>query len=259
MGDGFSSQTVTEQKYMTFDPFNRQQRDPDAALVAVFKSHSIPNEAKTAAAGRPIEDDIEICEIRFPGSRAVSVFPATAVSHWVTDPYTGHQTQQTYAERFSHQYRQFKAQTVQTKQGTPLEYVPFLTAGRRAELKAQNLYTIEALAEIDGEPLKNLGVGARELKNQAMEFIAGAQRLAPSTQLQAKLEAVEARAAALEQDNQALAAKLALEACGDAMLDAMSDTQLKDYVAANTGTRPLGNPARKTLLRMAIECKPKVS
>jgi hypothetical protein len=243
---------------MTFDPQPYRQHDPDAALVAVFKQHSIPNEAKSAIAGRPIEDDIEIVEIRFPGSRAVSVFPATAFCGWATDPYTGSQTKRTYAERFSHQYRQFKAQATQTKQGTPLNYVPFLTAGRQAELKAQNIYTIEALAEIDGEPLKNLGPGGREMKNKAMEFLDSTSKLAPSMQLQAQLEAALAAKQALEDDNRALAARLTAESSGDEMFDAMSDTQLKEYITANTGARPVGNPARKTLLRSALECKPKV-
>ena len=56
----------------------------------------------------------------------------------------------TYAERFARQYQQFKAQAAQTKSGTPLEYAPFLTEARRAELRALNIYTVEALAAIDG-------------------------------------------------------------------------------------------------------------
>ena len=68
------------------------------------------------------------------------------MSHWSDDPVTGEQTQVTYAERFQHQYRQFKTAAAQTKTGTPLDHAPFLTEGRRAELRAQNIYTVEALA-----------------------------------------------------------------------------------------------------------------
>ena len=198
------------------DPMDRNMmtarlggRDPDAALVALFRHHAIPNEAATAKAGRPIFDDMEVCEIRFPGSRAVSVFPATAQSDWVTDPYTGGSTPRTYAERFAREYQQFKRHVAQTKAGTPLQYVPFLTEGRRAELQALNIYTIEALAIIDGQELKNLGPGGRELKNQAEAFLADAGKLAPSTQLQAELEATKARVLTLEEDNKALQAQAA--------------------------------------------------
>ena len=47
----------------------------------------------------------------------------------------------------------------------------FLTEARRAELRAQNIYTIEALAAIDGLELKNLGMDGRDLKNKAMEYL----------------------------------------------------------------------------------------
>ena len=246
------------------DPMDRShmaerlgRRDPDAALVALFKHHAIQNEAATAKAGRPIFDDMEVCEIRFPGSRAVSVFPALAQSDWVSDPYTGASIRRTYAERFPREYQQFKRHVAQTKAGTPLQYVPFLTEGRRAELQALNIYTIEALATIDGQELKNLGIGGRELKNQAEAFLADASKIAPSTQLQAELEATKARMLALEEDNKTLQQQaLKAEASGDAMLDSMTDAQLKDFIASNTGQKPIGNLGRKTLLRMALDARP---
>jgi hypothetical protein len=50
-------------------------RDPDNALVALFKHHAIENIAKSKEAGRPIFDDVEYVEIRawlktsdFPGN-----------------------------------------------------------------------------------------------------------------------------------------------------------------------------------------------
>jgi hypothetical protein len=95
------------------------------------------------------------------------VLPATSVSHWAIDPATGGQIKVTYAERFRRQYQQFKALTAQTKSGTPLTHAPFLTEGRRAEMRALNIYTVEQLAAIDGQELKNIGTGGRELKNAA--------------------------------------------------------------------------------------------
>src|SRR6516225_4089070 len=175
-------------------------QDPDASLVATFKNHAILNDAKTAAEGRPIYDDMEIVEIRFPGSRSVSAFPATAMSHWVVDPQTGGQTKSTYAERFPRQYQQFKARAAQTKSGTPLAHVPFLTEARRAELRAQNIYTVEALAAIDGQELKNLGYNGRDLKNHAIAFIEDSKSKAINTQAQAELEALKARNEILEDD-----------------------------------------------------------
>jgi hypothetical protein len=223
--------------------------DPDATLIALFRHHATPNEAKTIAAGRPIYDDVEICEIRFPGSRDVKVFPATSFCRWITDPLTGGQTKQSYAERFPRQYQQFKMQTAQTKAGTPLDHLPFLTEGRRAELRALNVYTAEALAAVDGQELKNLGPGARELKNQAMAYMEDAKQNAPNLQMQAELEALRAKNMVLQEDLEAA------KALGGEF-EAMSLEQLRDYIAANTGHVPAGTLNRKTLVRMCMEARP---
>jgi hypothetical protein len=233
-------------------------RDPDAQLVATFHLRGFQNDAKTIKAGRPIYDDIEICEIRVPGSREVKVFPAVEFSHW-GDNVDGRQVKVTYAERFARQYRQFKEHAAQTKSGTPLSHAPFLTDGRRATLRAMNIYTVEQLAAVEGAELKNLGPDGREFKNKAVEFLTDAERGAPNSQLMAELEALKARAAVLEDDNAALKQQRAVGdevSAGDDVLDGMSNEQLKDLIAAGTGNRPVGNPSRKSLLRMAADARP---
>jgi hypothetical protein len=236
---------------MAIDP-----RNPDASLVPIFKHWAQPNPAKTAQAGRPMYDDIEIVEIRFPGSRAMSVFPAQAFSHWAVDPNSGGQIKVSYAERFERQYRQFQMHAQQTKTGTPLEFAPFLTEARRAEMKALNIYTVEALCDIDGIELKNLGQGGRELKNAAQEYVASARNGAVSTQVQAELEALRARNQALEDDVSALKARAAVSAPGEEEFEDMSPDQLREYITANTGHTPQGNLSPKTLLRMARDARP---
>jgi hypothetical protein len=228
--------------------------DPDDVLVAQFKYLAMENPEKSKKEGRPIFDDVEVCVIRAPGMKDVKTFPSTALStQWLNDPETGEQRQITYAERFSHQYRQFKANAAQTKSGTPLEYAPFLTDGRRAELRAQNVYTIEQLAAIEGVELKNLGPGGREFKNKAIELIEEGRQSAPNKQMLAELEVLRARNAVLEEDMTLL--KTA-KARAEAEFDSMSDEQLRDYITANTGSAPQGTLPRKSLKRMAMEAAP---
>jgi hypothetical protein len=225
--------------------------DPDASLTAVFKHHAAPNDAKSVAANRLICDDVEVCEIRAPGSKTTTVVvPATAFSHWATDPHTGGQVKVTYAERFAHQYRQFKAQTAQTKAGTPLSHAPFLTEGRRAEMRALNVYTVEALAGMDGQELKNLGPGGRELKNAAMEYIEEAKKTAPNLHMLAEIEALRAKNAVLQEDLEA--ARLRPE--GE--FEGMDLDQLRAFITANTGHAPVGTLNRKALVRMAMDTRP---
>ena len=229
------------------------RQDPDENLVAVFKHLPMPNQGKTLAEGRPIFDDVEVCEIRSPGSKDVKVFPSTEFTRWVVDPETGEQTKQTYAERFRHQYQQFKAKAVQTKSGTPLAAVPFLSEGKRAELRAQNIYTVEALAAIDGAELKNLGQGGRDWKNSAEAYLEESRRGAPNLQLMAELDALKARNAILEED---LALKKAREAQGVSEFSTMTLEQLREYITTNSGQAPLGSLNKPNLIRMAESCKP---
>jgi hypothetical protein len=227
-------------------------KDPDAAAVALFKQYAKPNELKTREAGRPIFDDIEIVEIRFPGMKDIKVYPATEFSHWDVDPETGAQIKVTYAERFALQYRQFKARAHQTKSGTPLDHALFLTEAKRAELRAQNVYTVEALAIVDGQELKNLGPGGRELKNAALEYIEDSKKNnAPAMQMQAELEALRAKNAVLMEDLEASKSRGV-----DAEFREMTNEQLRDYVTAHTGHAPVGSANRKTLERMCMEARP---
>jgi hypothetical protein len=235
-------------------------KDPDETVVAIFKTHAVRDENKTIKAGRPIFDDMEICELRYPGSRSVSVFPATAFSHWHTDPFSGEQARVTYAERFSRQYQQFKSHSAQTKSGTPLDYVSFLTDARRAEMRAMNIYTVEQLAAIDGQELKNIGVNGREYKIKAQEYIDDTRKGAPNMEMARELEGLRARNAILEEDAERLLKLRKSErekpaAPGDEF-EGMSIEQLRDFIATNTGHAPHGTIGKKTLIRMAMDAQP---
>jgi hypothetical protein len=235
-------------------------KDPDDNIVAIFKNVAVPDAAQSAQAGRPVFCDEEHVELHYPGSKNWSSHPAASFSHWSVDPLTGDQVKVTYAERFRRQYQQFKAHATQTKIGTPLQYAKFLTEARCAELRAQNIYTIEALANVDGQELKNLGPGGRTMKNAAMEYIADAQSGAANLQLQAELELLRTKNQVMEEDLAALKAKqqtpppVTLEPADE--FDGLSLPELRNYITSNTGQPIMGTPNRKTLLRMAREATP---
>jgi len=234
------------------------EKDPDKNIVAVFKQLSVHNEAKSKLAGRPQFDDVDVCELRYPGSRNTGVYPATAFSHWSTDPETGEQVKVSYAERFPRQYRQFMERGTQTKSGTPLDYALFLTEARRSELRALNIYTIEALAAVDGQELKNLGPHGREAKNKAIEYLEDTDGKALARKLAQELEAAVQKNAVLEED-----LKILQERAGtdnpDSVFDDMTTEQLRAYIETHSGHAPRGNLNRKMLLKMAETCKPRAA
>jgi len=230
----------------------------ERGVTAVFRNDIIKNEGASRTAGRPIFDDIEVCELRYAGSKNTGVFPATEQSHWDEDEVNGGQRIVTYAERFPKQYQQFKARQQQTKAGTPLDYLPFLTEARRAELRALNIYTAEALTVVDGPELKNLGPGGRELKNQAIAFLESGSELAQINKLEAELAEMRAVNQVLEDDIKRgmLDKKPAAPATE---FDTMSDEQLRAHIQSLSGVEPKGNLPRKTLIRMAQEQKGNVA
>jgi len=234
------------------------EKDPDKNIVAVFKQLSVHNEAKSKLAGRPQFDDVDVCELRYPGSRNTGIYPATAFSHWSTDPETGEQVKVSYAERFPRQYRQFLERGTQTKSGTPLDYALFLTEARRSELRALNIYTIEALAAVDGQELKNLGPHGREAKNKAIEYLEDTDGKALARKLAQELEAAVQKNAVLEEDLKILQERAGTDK-PEEMFDGMTTEQLRSYIETHSGHPPRGNLNRKMLLRMAETCKPRAA
>lgn len=227
----------------------------EKGVVAIFRNHTMKNEGKSKLEGRAIFDDVEVCELRFAGSKNVFVFPALSLSHWEQDE-LGDQRQVTYAERFPKQYQQFRSREQQTKAGTPLDYLPFLTEGKKAEFRALNIYTAEALSIVDGAELKNLGPSGREFKEKAIEFLATSSDGSRLTKLEAELEELKAKNQILEEDRRRL---LSPREQATAEYDNMTDDQLRLHVKALTGIEPKGNLPRKTLIRMSQEQKENVA
>jgi len=213
----------------------------DNLVIPRFYNHTIENKAKSKEAGRPIFDDMEVVEVRFAGDRnKVSVFPATAICGQSQDE-EGDYRPITYAERWPEQYKRFKAKQTQIMEGTPVDELPFLTQGKRAELKALSIYTAETLAALDGQPLKNLGQGGRDLKNQAQAYLDRAAGTADVTGMAAEIAELKQLITELRADKPV------------SEFEAWTDTQIKDWIEEKINERPKGNPSHATLVKRADE------
>jgi hypothetical protein len=217
----------------------------DQLVVPQFKIHTKKNPAKTKEAARPIFDDMEIVEVRFAGNRqTVSAFPAHAVWSTVLNPQTGDYEPQTYAQRWPDQYRRFKMQAQQVAAGTPVEELPFLTQAKRSELKALSIYTAESLAALDGQELKNLGQGGRELKNQAQAYLDNASGSANVVKMQTEID--ELKRTISEMQGAAL-----IEPGWQSSFEDWEDEAIKEWIKTNKGTVPKGRATHATLVKDA--------
>lgn len=236
----------------------RQTAANDSMTIVRFFHMPVQNEGKTKTEGRPIFDDVEVCEIRFAGNREkVGHFPAHEVFKQERD-IEGNVTDVTYAIAYNTEYLKFKSGQNQTVSGTPTSELPFLSQSKRLELKALNIHTAEALAAIDGNNLKMLGMGGRELKNQAQAYLEKAAGSVDLVQMAARLAALESENARLKARS---ATASAAEDADEALVGAedpsaspffsMGADDIKNWIAEATGERPRGNPSHATLVKLA--------
>lgn len=210
-------------------------QDSAALTNARFYIHTTPNEAKSKAAGRPIFDEMEVCEISFAGNRqTVGVFPAHEEYGFreTTDEYGTSREKITYAMQFNEQYLKFKAGDAQSMGGTPLEELPFLTAGRRLELKALKIHTAESLAALDGANLKMLGQGGRDLKNKAAAYLETAEKTATIAGVNEALASRDAEIAAMREQLAALGNK-AQPAAKGSEFDTFENADIINWIASS--------------------------
>lgn len=151
--------------------YDGDANNDDKKLFVVFHRGFVQNEAKSAEAGRPVHDDVDMITIRVPGQRDSLVARADLG----------------YQQRFPRQWAQFKANAEQLGSGTQLSEVPWLTPAQIADLKATNIHTVEQLAEM-ADSNAHVFMGAQGLKQRAKAYLDAAAGAAPALKLQAELE-----------------------------------------------------------------------
>lgn len=236
----------------------------DTRLIVTFENFPVLNEAKSKEANRPIYEDMEVCRIRMGGDRLQApVFPAWAEAPGGAENEDGYIVPMTYKEKYAEQYRKFKAGEVQTKEGTPIEALTFLTPARIKEFKALNIYTAESLASLEGASLKSLGQGGLEWKTKAKAYLENAAGSATVTKLASENEFLKQQLEELRKERAQYPA--VLTAADERVTENLGydkpvsefadwdDDMIKEWIAEKTGSKPRGNPSHETLVKMADE------
>lgn len=171
----------------TYDPgtgltFNPNREINDARTLVRFFVEPQENAAKSATEGRPIFDDVEMVSITMAADKRTEVIERVKDQH---------------RQRWPELYRAFKEGREQDASGTPLEQWPPMTPARVAELKAVNIRTVEQLAAVSDAGLQQMGLGARQLRDQALAFLQQAKDGSAITALQQKNETLEGQIAVM--------------------------------------------------------------
>lgn len=224
--------------------------DEKPHLHVEFYTEPVENPKESAKQGRPIFEDKEFVFVQIAGDPK-NTFRAPAHSKGAGGI--------TYAERFPDHYRLFKLdQDQQGASGTPLSEVPWLSAARREELKALKIFTVEALAQLDGSLLQRIGMGARELKNKAQAWLDSAADHAGEARLAEELAARDAVIDELRQQMAELMAGrqtglLSSEPVDPSPFNGWDDGALRQFIEEQSGKKPHHLLGRAKLVQMAEE------
>lgn len=136
------------------------REDPaDKGLLVTFSFKAIKNEAKTAAEGRAVFDNVEWIKIQIPGSK-------DSAERKVTE---------NDKRRFHTRYQEWKVAGEMPVDGIPLKEWPMVSASQIAEFAALNIHTVEQLSAVSDSHLANLGMGGRTLRDKAISYLAQAK------------------------------------------------------------------------------------
>lgn len=148
-----------------------------------FYTEAVEHPGKSAQEGRPIFENRDFVAITNPGSRDEVVREAKEKAK--QDPYV------------AHAYKFWKETQEQPSDGTPLEQVPFLNPAQVRELKALNIMSLEALAELP-DTAKQRFMGGHDLQRKAKAFLQAAKDSAFATKVQGELDAANQQIAFLK-------------------------------------------------------------
>lgn len=157
----------------------------DSKLIVLFENKPIRNESKSKIEGRPIYDSFEWITIIIPGDKN-SVF-STKLSD-------------TYRQRFSSRYAKWKEKATTVIEGTPLDGWPALEITQISALKEQKIFTVEQLAGLNEQFVKNLGPNGWELIKKARAFLDFSKGAGRFEQVQVELDRAKVENDALRKE-----------------------------------------------------------
>ena len=188
--DVMEGAAMAQQPHRTASMGGPGQGNPDDNLLVKFYIDSVQDDEATKEAGRPIFKEVEMVDIRVPGSRNNVVRIARLQDK----------------ERFPRHYAAFKNRTsMEGIEGTPLAEWPLITRSRVEELAFLNVKTVEQLANMPDSNAQQI-MGFYGLKEQAKNWLEKAngiealqEKIAARDdliqQLSERLEALEAQSA----------------------------------------------------------------
>lgn len=172
-----------------------------------FWYDSAENAVVSAQEGRAIFDTVLLVELLAPGQSASTpvielerAWAPESLAFYGWEEGTTRKNERYY--EFEQYIEKFKRNNNQLELGgTPLKEWPRVTQGLVATLAAQGIYTVEQVSAIPDANLNVLGaMGGRELREQAIAFLAEAKGSADTSKLVAQIASLQETVQRLQSD-----------------------------------------------------------
>lgn len=146
--------------------------NPDAMVVTFYK-RSVLNAVKTQAAGMRVHEDQDWVRVQQPGEKEQVV---------------DRPVQQSDTRRWPNQWQDYVQNRKQTPVGIPIDLLFPNHPSIADNLKAQNVHTVEQLANLSATGMANIGMGAQDYINHAKQYLDVAHRGVGFHQMQSELK-----------------------------------------------------------------------
>ena len=176
--------------FATYQNLKKKKKNrTDNHVAARFYNRAVKT-GELSEDGLPIFKDVCYCEIRIKDN-TTEVFDQPATEEKIN--------------RFPLEYARYQLSQKQIAEGTPLEEFAFLTASEIESCKCHGVFTIETLASLDEEKIKNLGLSAEAAL--AKKFISGNKLIKQGVDIAALEEKYRCKIADLEAEISRLKSK----------------------------------------------------
>lgn len=182
------------------------------APYVAFETKAIEDREASAQAGRYMTKDVDFVLVTPAGSKDRI---EGIVQEWFDDKRAQVREGRfpaNWLQAYEYAYKEWKAGNEMPVNGTPIKSWPVISPAQRANLISWKVMTVEALADANEEILGRLGMGARAIKQQAIDYLLASKDIGRVSlevgDLRAKLDTLTESNRLLQEQNALLKASL---------------------------------------------------
>lgn len=152
-----------------------------------FTTETIEDPVRTKAEGRMCYKDQDYAVSTVPGDKGNNIYKIETFFERKQEEARNGRVHPEWLTKWKHDYELYRAGQEIPEDGTPIKGWKLISGAQQAELLRINVRTVEALANLNDDGIRNFGMGALEMKRRAKAWIEQNQSKEKDTLLLADL------------------------------------------------------------------------